>query len=158
MMERFLLLILITLLAVIVLGTFWALVVKPAGLPQNDGTVFETRQKPLEPRIFTGIGRLRASLAPPARRNRTTGDGEATVVIAVGFPYNDSDRAFLEELSFNVTKFRTATIDYFNAIPADSPLLYDEASLKKDMLTHYNKLLRLGKIETLYFSEYIIID
>jgi flagellar basal body-associated protein FliL len=133
-------------------------VVKPAGLPQNDGTAFETRQNPLEPRIFTGIGRLRAPLAPPARRNSTTGDNEAAVVIALGFPYNDSDRAFLEELSLNVTKFRTATIDCFSAIPADSPILSDEVSLKKELLTRYNKLLRLGKIETLYFSEYIIID
>ena len=155
--ERFLLFILITLLAVIALGTFWALITRPelpVAVPRNGEFALETPQNPFEPRVFTGIGRLRARLALPARK----GGGEAAVVIAIGFPYNDSDRAFLEELSLNVIKFRAATVDYFNTIPSDSPLLYDEVSLKKELLTRYNKLLRLGKIETLYFSEYIIID
>ncbi|MDR0685624.1 MAG: hypothetical protein LBF83_10930 [Spirochaetaceae bacterium] len=154
------LLILISLLAVTALGTFWALAVRPAGQPLNgEGElVFENTQDTVKPRIFTGIGRLRARLAPSAQNNGTAGGGEAAVVIAVGFPYDDSDRAFLEELSLNVAKFRAATVDYFNAIPADSTMLSDEASLKKELLTRYNKLLRLGKVETLYFSEYVIID
>jgi flagellar basal body-associated protein FliL len=152
------LLILITLIAVIALGTFWGLVVKPTGLPQSDGTVSEAPQNPPEPRIFTGIGRLRAPLAPPARSSGIAELGEAAAVISISFPYNNSDSAFFDELSLNAGKFRTATVEYFSMIPSDSPLLSDEASMKKDLLDRYNKMLRLGKVETLYFSEYIIID
>jgi flagellar basal body-associated protein FliL len=107
------------------------------------------------------MGRVRVRLAPPARQGGATGassGGEATVVIAINFPYDDADRVFLEELSLNVGKFRSATLDYFGALPSDSPLLSDETSLKKALLNRYNRMLRLGKIETLYFSEYVIID
>jgi flagellar basal body-associated protein FliL len=152
--ERLLLFILTALLAVMVLGTLWALTARPKAPPQNGGLAPETAQNPLKPHIFTEMGRVRARLGQPERKS----GGEATVVISISFPYSDSDRAFLDELSLNVGKFRTATVDYFGAIPADSPLLTDEKSLKKDLLTRYNNMLRLGKVETLYFSEYVIID
>jgi flagellar basal body-associated protein FliL len=155
MLERFLRLILIALLAVIALGTLWALMrpAAPVAVSQNgDPAALE----PQNPHIFTGIGRLRARLAPPAQKGAAS--DEAALVIAISFPYNNSDRAFLEELSLNLGKLRAATTDYFNTIPADSPLLSDEESLKKELLARYNRLLRLGKIETLYFSEYVIID
>jgi flagellar basal body-associated protein FliL len=160
MLERFLLFILITMLAVIALGTLWTLIrpAAPVAVSQNGDPAASAPQNQIDMRIFTGIGRIRARLAPPARNGTAANGGEAALVIAIGFPYNNSDRAFLEELSLNVGKFRAATIDYFNTIPADSPLLSDETSLKKELLTRYNRLLRLGNIETLYFSEYVIID
>jgi flagellar basal body-associated protein FliL len=113
----------------------------PAGPPQNT--------------VFTGIGRLRMRLAVPAQKGA---DGGAAAVITIAFPYNGSDRAFLEELSMNTRKFRSITADYFNSIPPDSPLLSDEDALKRELLSRYNSLLYLGKIETLYFTEFIIID
>jgi flagellar basal body-associated protein FliL len=160
MMERFLLFILITMLALIALGTLWALMrpSAPVAASQNGDPAASAPQNPIDMRIFTGIGRLRARLAPSARKGAATYGGEAALVIAIGFPYNNSDRAFLEELSLNVGKLRAATIDYFSTIPADSPLLSDEEFLKRELLARYNRLLRLGNIETLYFSEYVIID
>jgi flagellar basal body-associated protein FliL len=153
--ERVLSGILIALLAIIALVTVWVLLIRP----HNSALVTEapvSDAAPSEILIFAGIGRLRARLAPSAR-GKPVDDG-STAVIAVGFPYDSSDRPFLEELSFNVDKFRSVTIDYFASIPADSPLLNDEPALKDALLSRYNALLRLGKIETLYFSEFIIID
>ncbi|MDR2097626.1 MAG: flagellar basal body protein FliL [Spirochaetaceae bacterium] len=156
--ELFLLGILIALLAAIALGTAWALFVRPVpasisgrkapdtAAPTADGGESKPGQ-----RIFMGMGRLRVRLAGPA-------GGNAAVVITIVFPYDDTDRAFVEELSLNVNKFRSLTVDYFEAIRADSPVLTDEQALKQNLLSRYNSLLRLGKIETLYFSEFMIIN
>jgi flagellar basal body-associated protein FliL len=159
-LERILLDILITLLAVIVLGTVWALIAKPgtalvpmfkAKLPDDADPVSQPEQ-----RVFTGIGRLRVPLAASAGKN--TAHGNAAAVITIVFPYDATGKDFLEELSMNVGKFRAIAADYLKSLPADSPLLKDEQTLKHDLLSRYNKLLHLGKIEALYFPEFIIIN
>ncbi|MDR0382722.1 MAG: hypothetical protein LBH50_01910 [Spirochaetaceae bacterium] len=136
-------------LAVIALGTAWALLVAPK--PPAPEMAEEEAAAQQREAVFTGIGRLRARLAASPQKS-------ATAVVTVAFPYNGSDRAFLEELSLNTGKFRSATVGFFNSIPPDSPLLNDEAALKRELLSRYNALLYLGKIETLYFTEFIIID
>jgi flagellar basal body-associated protein FliL len=108
--------------------------------------------------VFTGIGRLRAALAPPARQNNDLSEGGVAVVITIEFPYDDSDKTFFEELSFNAGRFRSVTLDYFSSIPAGDPLLVSEQALKEALLSRYNALLYLGKIKELYFSEFMIID
>jgi hypothetical protein len=147
--ERFLLGVLAALFVVIALGTVWAMFVRPApGAEPIDNGAAE-----LGRRIFTGMGRLRIQLAAQAGS-----ENGCTAVITVVFPYDDSDRAFVEELAHNIGKFRGITADYFESLPADSPLLTNEQTLKADLLSRYNNLLRLGRIDTLYFSEYMIID
>jgi hypothetical protein len=149
--ERFLLGVLAALLAVIALGTVWAVFVRPVSRAEPvDNGVPEWE---LGRRIFTGMGRLRIQLA--ARAGAENGD---TVVITVVFPYDDSDRAFVEELAQNISKFRILTSDYFESLPAGSPLLADEQMLKASLISRYNSLLHLGRIDTLYFSEFMIIN
>jgi flagellar basal body-associated protein FliL len=144
-------------LCAIALVTVWALTTKPAAVqhePQPD-TVAEVTAARRQNSVFTGIGRLRARLAAPARQGQ---DGEAAAVITIAFPYDGADKPFLEELSLNTRKFRLITTDYFGSISSDSPLLTDDAALKRELLSRYNSLLYLGKIDTLYFTEFIIID
>jgi hypothetical protein len=161
--------VLAALLASIALGTLWAVFVRPAphaetvvdgafgtggvsdaggasvaGSASDAGGVYEAGR-----RMFTGMGRLRVRLA--------AGGGGAAVVTIV-FPYDDTDRVFVEELAHSIGKFRSVTADYFESLPAASPLLTDEQTLKAALLSRYNSLLRLGRIDTLYFSEYMIID
>jgi flagellar basal body-associated protein FliL len=159
--ERILPGILITLFAAIALITVW---VFAAGRYEN--TAVNTRQtsggssSSVEAglSVFTGIGRLRAMLAPSARQKSGSSGGGAAVVITIEFPYDDSDKPFFEELSLNVGRFRSVTLDYFASIPVDSPLLTGEPALKQALLSRYNALLYLGKINELYFSEFMLID
>jgi hypothetical protein len=158
--ERLLYGVLAAQFCVIATGTVWALVLKPKTVPLSEfqGGIDEVEVETTpEQRVFTGIGRLRARLAAPSQKGVPEGGG-AAVVVTIGFPYDSSDRAFLEELSMNARKFRSITTAYFNSIPADSLLLSDEAALKGALLSRYNDTLYLGKIETLFFSEFIIID
>jgi flagellar basal body-associated protein FliL len=143
-------------LVAIALVTARALMVKPAAV-HRETQPDTARVSHVLPQnsVFTGIGRLRARLAAPAQQSADDG---AAAVITIAFPYDGSDRAFLEELSLCARRFRSITTEYFNSIQSDSPLLSDEAALKRELLSRYNSLLYLGKIETLYFTEFIIID
>jgi flagellar basal body-associated protein FliL len=145
-------------LVAIALVTARALMAKPVPVyRETQPYTAAVSDAPQQNSVFTGIGRLRARLAAPVKKNSVADDGAAAVITVV-FPYDGSDRAFLEELSLNTRKFRSITTDYFNSIPPDSPLLSDEATLKLELLSKYNSLLYLGRIETLYFTEFIIID
>ncbi|MDR2534414.1 MAG: flagellar basal body protein FliL [Treponema sp.] len=99
--------------------------------------------------IFTGIGRLRV----------VTGDTPpVTVVISVAFPYNPQDGPFTEELAVKVPSFRAVVSEYFKAHTAEELRVMKDSVIEAELLVRYNRLLRLGTIETLYFNDLMFID
>jgi flagellar basal body-associated protein FliL len=129
-------------------GTAWALFFRnaaqaaPASLPAGSG-VSETG------RVFTGIGRLRLSPAPPS---------SATVILSVTFPYDPGDRAFSEELASRTPDFRNAAAEYVGSLGPGALAEKDEAEIKAELLGRFNAVLRLGKIAVLYFDDFMIIE
>ena len=99
--------------------------------------------------VFSGIGRLRIPAA---------GQPPATVILSISFPYPLSDRAFTEELASRIGEFRSIATGYFAALSTEKIKDLDEDAVKAEILERYNALLRLGKIETLYFSDLLIVD
>ncbi|MDR2159228.1 MAG: flagellar basal body protein FliL [Treponema sp.] len=97
--------------------------------------------------IFTGIGRLRIPVAGPG-----------TVILSIAFPYPPEDRAFSEELAFRVADFRRAAADYFGSLDSGELENLDEEAAKAELLRRCNALLRLGKIEALYFYDLMMIE
>jgi flagellar basal body-associated protein FliL len=153
LIEKALVAIIVFLVFIIVATTVWALVFRngsghgemlPADNVSSDGEVAEQN--------FTGIGRLRSVLKGEQGR-----DGP-TVIIRVVFPYNAADTAFTEELAEHIGFFRETVGAYFSTITASDPKLHDETTIKADLLNRFNAGLRLGKIERLFFSEFLIID
>jgi flagellar basal body-associated protein FliL len=102
-----------------------------------------------EVHIFSGIGRLRIPLA---------GEPSATIIIAISFPYPADDRAFAEELASRIGDFRSIASEYFAALSPEDAAALNEETAKADILKRYNALLRLGKIETLYFCDFMVVD
>ena len=103
--------------------------------------------KDAEVSIFSGIGRLRIPVQPAS-----------TVVVSISFPYPAWDGPFAEELASNIGNFKSAAAGYFSSLPADKIINMNEESAKAEILKRYNALLRLGKIETLYFSDLMVMD
>jgi hypothetical protein len=101
--------------------------------------------------IFTGIGRLRIPLTRGA-------GGSATLILSIAFPYPPHDQPFTEELAAKIGDFRVMAADYFSSLSPEKLVNLDEDGAKTDILRLYNTSLRLGKIETLYFSELMIIE
>jgi len=101
--------------------------------------------------IFNGIGRLRI---PVAGKN----DNPATMILSVSFPYPPADQPFTEELAAKIVNFRSLTSGYFSSLPAADIIDFDESKAKAELLRLYNAILRLGKIEVLYFSDLLILE
>ena len=128
-------------------GTFYALFIRgktvsgavPSPVPAETG----------EDRIFTGIGRIRSVTAGPQ---------PATVILSPVFPYSPGDRPFSEELAARLGEFRRITADYFTSYTAGELRDRDEETLKEELRSRYNAVLRLGRIESLYFDDYMIIE
>jgi flagellar FliL protein len=149
----------LTLLLVLILlgGTLYALVFHdPAAGPLNQGPAASpvpTRTvpplSPPEEIVFTGIGRIRVSTADPS---------PATIILSIAFPYAPGDRAFSEELASKVGSFRDTAREYFGSLTEKELRDRDEEALKGDLRQRYNALLRLGRIEVLYFNDFMIIE
>jgi flagellar basal body-associated protein FliL len=139
---RVLLALALVLVLVIAAGTVYALVLRPK--PVTAKPVTDTFSA-----VFTGLGRLRCP---------TSGPNPGTVILQATFPYDPQDRPFSEELASRVRDFRSLALAYFGALRAEEISRKGEDEVKAELLAEYNALLRLGRIETLYFNEYMLID
>jgi flagellar basal body-associated protein FliL len=119
------------------------------GTPALPHTKPETYSEQTEDSMFTGIGRLRTV---------TADDPPVTVVISLAFPYSPEDWAFAEELASKVPDFRDAAKGYFSAHTAKELRQENEGFIKTEILRRYNDMLQLGKIKTLYFNDFMLID
>jgi flagellar basal body-associated protein FliL len=127
--------------------------------------------------LFTGIGRIRVSAGD---------EGSPTIIVDITFPYSAADKPFSEELAARAGDFRTIAADYFKSFsaagsggpgsPKPTPkltsditsdvtpdltpdfTLIDENILKQELLSRYNSILRLGKIRTLYFNDFLYLE
>jgi flagellar basal body-associated protein FliL len=98
-------------------------------------------------RVFSGIGRLRIPLS-----------NSSVLILSIAFPYNAGDITFTEELATKVGDFKEIASEYFSSLPAERIIQIDEEAAKTEILKRYNAILRLGKINALYFSDMMIID
>ena len=99
--------------------------------------------------VFSGLGTLRIPIA---------GQNSATMVLSISFPYPANDRPFTEELASRIVDFRSIATGYFASLPVEKLLSLNEDAAKAEILRQYNALLRLGRIETLYFGDLMIVE
>jgi flagellar protein FliL len=99
--------------------------------------------------MFDGVGRVRVTTAdnPPA-----------VVVVDVVFPFEGSDRQFREELQQKRNELRSAASAFFSSRKADELRPANEATIKAALRDTLNGVLRLGRIEDIYFPEFQVID
>jgi flagellar basal body-associated protein FliL len=153
LIDKALVIILLFLVFVVAVTTVWALWFREEPEQGETVAVRETAANPgVVEQNFAGIGRLRTVLQKEQEK-----DG-ATMIIRVVFPYNAADRTFTEELVKNTGNFREMITAYFADMKASDPRLRDEAAIKTELLERLNARLRLGKIDRLFFSEFLIIE
>ena len=109
---------------------------------QDDSSKAEDRQ------IFTGIGQMRVS---------TTDPQPGMVILFVSFVYYPSDKAFSEELVLRIGEFRNIITGYIGSFSISELQKQDEESIKGELLSRFNAILRLGKIETMFFTDFMIV-
>ena len=101
-----------------------------------------------EGQTFVGIGKIRVSTIAP---------NPGMVILFVSFKYFPSDKAFSEELVLRIGDFRGIIVDYIGSFSVAELQKLSEESLKIELLRRFNAILRLGQIEVLYLSDFIII-
>jgi flagellar basal body-associated protein FliL len=101
-----------------------------------------------EGQTFTDIGRIRVPTADPQ---------PGTAILSVSFIYYPEDKAFSEELILRVKDFRDIITSYISSFSASELQSQGENTIKTELLRRFNAILRLGQIETLYFSDFLII-
>ena len=111
----------------------------------NQGAV---SQKNGEGQTFTSIGRIRVPTADPQPE---------MVILFVSFVYYPDDRAFSEELALRVRDFRDIITGYIGSFPSAELQEISEDSIKTEILRRFNAILRLGQIETLNLSDFMIV-
>jgi len=109
--------------------------------------------------VFSGIGTLRIqNTVPETASSGKAAPSAAVIILSISFPYKADDRPFTEELASHVGEFRSVAVNYFANLPRDKLVKLDEEQAKADILKLYNAMLRLGKIETLYFGDLMIVE
>ena len=106
--------------------------------------------------VFSGIGTLR--IQNTGKSQVSAKSDPAVIIVTISFPYKADDRPFTEELASHIGEFRSIATNYFSSLPKDKLTRLDEEQAKADILKQYNALLRLGRIETLYFGDLMIVD
>ena len=116
--------------------------------PSSKREQIEVLQKSGEGQTFTGIGQIRVPTADPQ---------PGMVIILVSFIYYPDDKAFSEELALRVGDFRNIIENYFASLSIPELQKLGDESIKTELLRRFNSILRLGRIEALYFSDFMII-
>jgi len=98
-------------------------------------------------RVFAGLGRLRIPLS-----------NSTTLLLSITFPYSANDIPFTEELAAKLGELKTAASEYFSALPEANIIQIDEDTAKQEILKRFNATLRLGRINTLYFGDMLVIN
>lgn len=99
--------------------------------------------------VFSHIGSVRCA---------TADDPAVPLVITPYFPYDAADTAFYEELFQKTRKIRLAVASYMGQYTKDELVDKGEQKIKSDLTELINRELVLGKIKTLYFSDYIFFE
>ena len=120
---------------------------------QNSKSSFEVSESKDDTlKVFAGLGRIRCSLKPEGDT-----DVRCPVVISPWFNYDKNDIQFYEELSKKAPLFKSLISSYFTNGTKTHFQKIGEEQVKKEILSILNEHLVLGKIDELFFSEYIFL-
>jgi flagellar basal body-associated protein FliL len=143
-LSRILTLVLLGLVAALAAGSLYGLLVRE----RERRTAAGEEPPPAGEDIFT-IRRIRVN----------AGEAEALMVIlSISFPYFPQDKPFSEELASRAGELRSVSADYIASLSEEELRFRDEGEIKRELLRRYNRILRLGRIETLYFSDFMVMD
>ena len=156
-----LLLVAAALAVVILTGTVWALANRSAGTGADLRS--GSRSDPSAERLSSGLVDGKAVFADigtlriPVSRGKTD-DIPVTVVVTPFLPYPADDIAFREELVSKNRSMRAAIRSWFASRSLPEIEKLGESGVKEALLAEINGLLVLGRVEAVYFTDYMALD
>jgi len=144
---RSLIIFLLLLGVVLILGTIYASLLRKN--PSGSLRTSTSQKVAAEGQTFTGLGPVRVSTADPQ---------PGMAILVVSFMFYPTDRAFSEELTLRVKDLRQIIREYLGSFSVSELRTLSEDILKTELLNRFNNILRLGQIENLYFSEFMVVE
>jgi len=145
---RGLIIFLLVLVLIFIGGTIYGILLNSVSQKQNHTDTLWNNGKNGEGQTFTGIGRIRVPTMDPQ---------PGTVIVFVSFIYDPNDKAFSEELVLRIRDFRDIIVSYLGSFSVSELQKKNEDEIKKELLRRFNTILRLGQIESLIFSDFLIL-
>ena len=163
--DTILLCIIATLLLIILTGTITGLILKRQNNrsqisdPEPTAREIENLNKKLDDKIaaYTGLGTIRCITAPVAEGEEITDAGTA-VVITPWLAYPEGDTIFYEEMARKRILITGIFTNYFSLRTKNTLLSTPEEKLKQEILDEINNQMSLGKISSIYFTDYIFLE
>ncbi len=106
-------------------------------------------QKNIDYSLFSDFGRL---------RTYTCDNPQIPVVILPFLSYKTENIFLYEELCQKQRKIRSIILQYFTQKSQDELFLLGEESVKAQILTLINDEVSMGKVESIFFEEYIFLE
>ena len=163
--DFILIIIIASILGIILLGTVVGLTTKKASPgknlrnddPEPTAREIENLNKHSDSPIaaYTGLGTIRCITAPEADN---PDDAGTAVVITPWLSYPQDDTVFFEELARKRLIITGIFTSYFNACTKVELLSRTEDKIKQDIMEEINAQMSLGKIEGIYFTDYIFLE
>lgn len=158
-MERILYYIIAGLISIIILVTIVASIAKLFTKNKNQlisdplPTEIESLNKKNgeEMAAFTGISTIRATTL-------SSQSSTSILIITPWFSYLADDTEFYEELSRKRTLITSIITYYFSSKTKDEIIALPEETIKSALLTEINGNLSLGKLNQLYFTDFIFFE
>lgn len=100
---------------------------------------------------FTGISTIRATTL-------SSQSSTSILIITPWFSYPADDTEFYEELSRKRTLITSIITYYFSSKTKDEIIALPEETIKSALLTEINGNLSLGKLNQLYFTDFIFFE
>ncbi|MCR5764034.1 MAG: hypothetical protein K6G00_11705 [Treponema sp.] len=153
--------ILICIIAFIAAGTVYALAVKKSSIghqyrkadPTPKQVINSSLKTSSKVSAFNELGQIRTITKSPD--NEHTG---VLVIVNPWFSYNANDTILLEELSQKSQQEKAIIINYFGQNTKADLLAKGEDTVKEEIKNLLNEQMILGKIQQVYFSEYIFFE
>lgn len=83
---------------------------------------------------------------------------DCALVLSVWFSHDKDDTPFTEELEAKNRKIKAIIADFFSQYTQKELMTMKEINIKQTLLQLINEQLVLGKINNLYFNQYIFIS
>lgn len=159
--DTILTIVLISVIVFIAAGTVYAFAAKRAGIGHQYRKSDPTPKQVINSSIksnsrvsaFTDLGQIRTVTKSPDDAHTGT-----LIIVSPWFSYNSDDAVLLEELSQKAQQEKAVIINYFGQNTKDELLTKGEDAVKEEIRQKLNEQLILGKIQKVFFDQYMFFE
>lgn len=157
LLNKILLTIIAVILLVILVGTIFALAARKKNTPQNliaqGKAVSLMAPSNTDDVSYYELGTIRVSTA-----KTDSEEGGAIMILSPWLAYPAGDTVFFEEISRKSGAIKGIFQSYFSARTKNQLLTETEERISRTIMEEINADLALGKINSIYFTDYLFLE